>query len=66
MGTELKTHWPAAWFKARAEQCFRLADTMMQGKDADEIRAMGKEFEAQAKLAEDAKNQVESSDTSTG
>ncbi len=58
MSAGFESHWSAAWFKARAEQCFRLADGMMQGNDAAEIRAMGKELEAQARLAEALQSQV--------
>lgn len=53
MSSGFDNHSSASWFKARAEQCFRLADTMMQGKDADEIRALGKEFEERARIAKD-------------
>ena len=58
MSAGFESHWSATWFKTRAEQCFRLADSMMQGNDAAEIRAMGRELEAQAKLAEHLHSQV--------
>ena len=52
MGAEFESKWDAAWFRARAEQCFRLAAGLSQ-PDADELIELGHQFEEQAKFAEE-------------
>ena len=53
MGAGFESQWNAAWFRARAERCFRLAAGLTQPADAKKLRALGQDFEVQAKLAED-------------
>ncbi len=58
MGTGFEIQWDATWFRTRAEQCFRLARSMMQRADADALVALGQELEAQAKIAQDKQNEA--------
>ncbi len=53
MGAGFESQWDAAWFQVRAEQCFRLARNMTQPADAATLAALGRDFEAQAKIAQD-------------
>lgn len=52
MGAGFESQWDAAWFQARAEQCFRLARSMMLQTDADALKALGLELQAQAVVAQ--------------
>jgi len=52
MSAGFESQWDAAWFRTRAEQCFRLAATLTRPSDAAQLRALGQELEAQAVLAE--------------
>jgi len=53
MDAGFESQWDAAWFRERAEQCFRLAKCTTQSVDADALRTFGHELEAQAILAQD-------------
>ena len=57
MGAGFESQWNAAWFRARAEQCFRLAAGMIQPADADMLRALGQDFENQARVAHDMQSE---------
>ena len=61
MGAGFESQWDAAWFRARAEQCFRLAAGLTQPADAKKLRALGQDFEVQAKLAQDMQSLCKSS-----
>lgn len=52
MGAGFESQWDEAWFRARAERCFRLAASLTRQADAEKLREIGQEFEAQAKLAQ--------------
>ena len=52
MGVGFESQWDADWFRARAEQCFRLAAGLTQPSDAEKLRSLGADFEAQAELAQ--------------
>ena len=40
-----------AYFRRKAEQCFRLAHTLLADKDREALEAMGREFQAKAEQA---------------
>lgn len=56
MSASFESQWNAAWFRTRAEQCFRLAATLTRPDDAAQLRALGQELEAQAMLAEEGQS----------
>ena len=58
MNAGFESQWDAAWFRDRAEQCFRLAATLTPGRDATALHALGQEFEAEAKVAQDLQSRA--------
>ena len=58
MGAGFESQWDAAWFRTRAEQCFRLATSITQPADAEILRVLGRELEAQAKVAQDKQSEA--------
>ncbi len=53
MDAGFESQWDAAWFRERAEQCFRLGNSTPQQIDADALRTLGHELQAQAIVALD-------------
>lgn len=60
MDAGFESQWDAAWFRVRAEQCFRLAASLTQTADAAKLRDLGQDFEAQARLAQEMQLEVQS------
>ena len=59
MGAGFESQWDAAWFRVRAEQCFRLAAGLTQPDDVRKLIALGQELEVQARLAEDMQSRAQ-------
>ncbi len=59
MGAGFESQWDATWFRVRAEQCFRLAAGQVQAELAATLETLGKNFEAQAKLAQELQSMPE-------